>query len=157
MAFTPQGLSRFPNGAIESVIEQASRAKADFEDDDFKIHDLITSRVHNIQLQAQDYEYCGMKEVMVVVGPNSAYTCCSLAFSSKGLIGYFDENYTFEQLWWDPKTIEFFAQHDARRICDIPCLYEQKNKRILDILQMSYDQQITAEASCSDCMHKSFV
>lgn len=157
VAFTPHGEERFPEGALQMAAAQALEAKTTLEDDTFKVNDLINERHNNIIAAAQDYEFCGVKEVMAVVGPDAAYTCCTLAFNELGKIGDVNEDQTFEQLWWNPKTIEWFAAHDAREVCQVPCLYEQKNRRVLEMLDSPQQDVEAAGQACGSCTHRSFV
>ncbi len=153
LAFTPQHLSRFPEGSLGEVALQLGEAKYDFGDK-IQINDLVSERTKNIENQTQDYRYCAVKEVLCVVGGDQqVYTCCTLAFNPKGLIGSIKEQ-SFQQLW--EAKAEWFARHDARKVCKIPCLYEMRNKRALDLLSMS-PEEVASIAGQDQGIHKNFI
>lgn len=156
MSFTPQGLSRIPPEAHESVLDQLAGARSDFEDEHFKVNALFGERVANISAQVQDYEFCAAKEVLCVVGGDQrVYSCCTLAFNPNGLIGSISDR-SFADMWWAPETLEWLARHDAREACKVPCLYEQRNKRALGLMVLPIaDVAVIAKADQS--IHRSFV
>lgn len=156
MAFTPQGLGRVPAEAVPEVIRQTQAARDDFEDDSFRINSLFTERCGNLEARAQDYEFCAAKEVLCVVGGDQrVYSCCSLAFNPLGLIGSI-ANQSFKDLWWSPETLEWFSKHDARKVCRVECLYEQRNKRALALMDQS-PEVVAAQAAVDQSIHRNFV
>lgn len=143
-AFTEQNLDFYTLGAVgnnegktnREIIkisnELAEEAKAKYEDKDFKVFNLFGERINNMETGKQDYDFCVAKEVVVVLtGSQEAYTCCSLAFNSKGLIGSF-KNQRFKDLWFSKENEKFFRNHDPRETCKIQCLYESRNKAFLE-------------------------
>jgi wyosine [tRNA(Phe)-imidazoG37] synthetase (radical SAM superfamily) len=134
MAFTPAGLARITPEARVSVQQQIAEASRSFECDTFKINALFGERCQNLASRAQDYEFCGVKEVLCVVGGDQrVYSCCSLAFNSAGLIGSIADQ-SFAAMWNSDETLRWFGGHDAREQCRVECLYETRNKRILTML-----------------------
>ncbi len=104
------------------------------QDENFKIYNLFEERVRNLTVGKQDYTFCGTKEFLCVVGGDSSvYTCCSLAFNSKGYIGTLKEQ-TFKELWESEAKRKMFDKFDASQICNYMCLYETRNKFINKIL-----------------------
>lgn len=139
-AFTPQHLDRFPEGAIEEASRQAAEAKERLEDDGFQVNNLFDERIGNLSSPTQDYDFCGTKEVLCVVGGDQkVYTCCTLAFNKKGLIGSI-KNQSFKDLWESEEKKRLFACHRADRICNMECLYERRNKRMLELMSMTEDE-----------------
>lgn len=133
MAFTPAGIARIPAEARLSVSAQIEDARR-LEDDSFTVNALFDERCGNLLARSQDYEYCGVKEVLCVVGGDSnVYSCCSLAFNEDGLVGSI-KGRSFRDIWWSPEVVEWFARHDARDVCRVECLYEARNKRILRLI-----------------------
>lgn len=153
LAFTPSSLLRFPPGAVAEAIRQAAQARADFPG--LKVNDLVGERRGNIAGEVQDYEYCAVKEVLCVVGGDQqVYTCCSLAFHPNGLIGSV-KGQSFSKMW-DTDARTLFATHDARKLCKIACLYEARNKRALELIQMT-PRQVAGEAAGDASVHKNFI
>lgn len=152
LALTPHNLARFPAGAIEEAGRQAAKAKIDFEGK-LQVNDLVSERAKNMASPAQDYHYCAVKEILCVVGGDmNVYTCCSLAFSPKGLIGSI-QNQSFSDLWWSQETQAFFAEHDAVKVCNVPCLYEVRNKNALVMLKNG----VLASEVKDDGIHRNFI
>ncbi len=155
LAFTPQNMNRFPPEAIEEASRLARMAAKEFEGR-LQVIDLVSERAKNIVAATQDYSFCGVKEVLCVVGGDQrVYTCCSLAFNPKGLIGSIASQ-SFRDLWWSPETLDFFQGHDACKVCNIPCLYERRNKEILGILEMPSEQLPQAVAKDTS-IHRNFI
>lgn len=144
LTFSPRGLRLFEPGVIDEARAQAVAAARDFggtspagaEDGKsprFRVHDLINERAANLVSMVQDYDYCGMKEFRCVVsGDENVYTCCSLAFNPKGLLGSIRER-SFRALWED--SAGFRRGHNARMICTNECLYETRNKAINEMIE----------------------
>jgi MoaA/NifB/PqqE/SkfB family radical SAM enzyme len=152
VAFTPQNLSRFPEGALELAGKQAQQAKLDFPG--IQVNDLVSERQGNILAEKQDYQYCAAKEVLCVVGGDQkVYHCCSLAFNPLGLIGSIEKQ-SFRKLW--ESSADLFKRHDARTKCPIPCLYESRNKRALELLKMT-PEQISEIASKDKAIHRNYI
>jgi wyosine [tRNA(Phe)-imidazoG37] synthetase (radical SAM superfamily) len=156
LAFTPGGLQRFPEAMLSSVTGQIDQARTDFGCDAFQINALFAERWANVALGAQDYQFCAAKEVICVVGGDQrVYSCCTFAFSPKGLIGSISAQ-SFRDLWWSEETLGWFERHDARRICRVECLYEQRNKRALGLMDL--DAATVARMAASDkAIHRNCV
>lgn len=154
-AFTPAGLGRFPAGALEAAADQAKAAADDFPG--LQVNCLVSERASNLAAPAQDYQFCGAKEVTCVVGGDSqVYTCCTLAFNEAGLIGDI-EGRSFIDLWEAPETRAFFAGHDARQRCRVECLYEKRNRRILGLIDMSEAEVYALRLQMPQPVHKNFI
>lgn len=154
LAFTPMNLARFPAGAVDEAARQADAAARDFAGK-LQVNGLVRERKANMDADVQDYEFCAVKEVICVVGGDQqAYTCCSLAFNELGLIGSIKAQ-SFRSMW-EKETPDFFATHDARRVCRIPCLYEKRNKRALELIAMT-PAQVAREAEADPGTHRNFI
>ncbi len=157
VAFTPEGLSRFPDDALPIAIEQARAAVEDFSRHDFAVHDLISERGQNLLAGAQDYKLCAWKEVGCVIGGDlNIYACCSWAFNPAGLVASF-KGCTFEQAWNGDQAREWRRQHDARRDCPIECLYEQRNKRALEMIDAGATRREQMRAALPEPPHIEFI
>jgi MoaA/NifB/PqqE/SkfB family radical SAM enzyme len=158
-AFTEKYLEYYSLGSVgrgyNDVIKEASvlakEAKSLYEDDKFKVFNLFDERIDNIVEGKQDYDFCMSKEVVCVVGGDSrVYTCCSLAFNPRGLVGDVKEK-SFKDLWFSEENKKFFRRHDPRDICNVMCLYEQRNKNFIESRNAGLD------LSDNPPKHKNFI
>jgi MoaA/NifB/PqqE/SkfB family radical SAM enzyme len=155
LAFTPAHLNRFPAGALEEAGAQAQKAAHDFAGR-LQVNDLVSERANNIAAQVQDYELCAAKEVLCVVGGDQrVYNCCTLAFNPLGLVGSIADR-SFRDLWESDEVRAMFAGHDAREVCKVPCLYERRNKRALDLISMT-PESVAAIAADDPGIHRNFI
>lgn len=155
LAFTPAGGERFPAGALDEAGAQAQRAAADFAGT-LQVVDLVSERASNLAAGAQDYALCAAKEVLCVVGGDQkVYNCCTLAFTYAGLVGSIASR-SFRDLWESEETRAMFAAHDARDVCKVPCLYERRNKRALELVAME-PEAVAAIAAGDPGLHRNFI
>ena len=125
------GVDFYNEGVIKEASELARLTKEELEDEDFKVYNLFTERIGNLQSPDQDYSFCGTKELLCVIGGDqNVYTCCSLAFNKKGLIGSIEKQ-SFKELWDSLGKQRFFDRHDPRTQCKIPCHYQRRNRFML--------------------------
>lgn len=134
-AFTPMGKDRVDEGLLMEARQQARDAVERLNGDGFQVINLLEERIGNVLKPYQDYPFCGAKEVLCVVGADlNAYYCCTLAFNPLGLIGSFADQ-TFEQLWTSEVTEANFKAHNPSSDCRMECLYERRNRNILNFLR----------------------
>lgn len=132
--FHPDGYNYFKKETITQGSILSGMAARDLTDEEFKVYDLFDERVGNCKLGRQDYRFCGTKELLCVVGGDcNVYTCCSLAFNKKGLIGNIEKQ-DFAELWSSAKKEKMFEEFDASQICGYMCLYESRNRFINSLL-----------------------
>ena len=132
--FHPDKLKYFNNKTIK-IGKELSKKAEELNDKNFKVYNLFNERIHNLEIGKQDYKFCGTKELLCVVGGNcDVYTCCSLAFNKKGLIGNL-KNKSFKELWNSEEKKRMFKNFDASKICNYMCLYESRNKYINKLLE----------------------
>lgn len=115
------------HAAVEDAIQASIRAKHDFEDATFKVHNLIPGRWNEVLHPAQDYRRCPTKDLLCVVeGEGKVYTCCTFTGSLSGLYGKFTEHPKgFRGLWEDHA--EWRRGMDASQYCQVTCLYRDRN------------------------------
>lgn len=139
-AFTEKFLDYYSLGKVgQSTSDVIKRASEDaneaiqlYQDENFKVFNLFDERIDNMVEAKQDYDFCMSKEVVCVIGGDSkVYTCCSLAFNPRGLVGDI-KDISFKDLWYSEKNNRFFSKHDPRKICNVMCLYETRNKNFLE-------------------------
>lgn len=153
LAFTPQHMERFGVERMAAVQLGLRLARQEFGER-FQIIDLVTERAQNIAAAVQDYRMCAAKEVICVVGGDmNVYTCCTLAFNPKGLIGSIRMQ-SFKELW-DASGM-WRKRHDARKVCKVPCLYEARNRKALQLLEMA-PADVAAVAAGDAGLHRNFI
>ncbi|MGQ4893409.1 MAG: radical SAM/SPASM domain-containing protein [Candidatus Njordarchaeia archaeon] len=127
-AFTPRGFDYFKE--IYNEARRMAKETEKLNSSSFRVFNLFNDRISDLFIGGQEYEYCPMKELMTYIGADyNVYTCCTLAYNKKGLIGSIKEQ-SFKELWYSEKKKNFFKKHNAKKICDIPCLYRNKNEFI---------------------------
>jgi len=127
-AFTNDGYSYF-DGFREEAWEQARKA-TELTDRHFTVFNLFNERMNDLFEGKQEYMFCPMKELLTYVGADfNVYTCCTLAYNTKGLIGSIKEQ-SFRELWEGPKKRKMFRNHNPRKLCQQQCLYRGKNEFI---------------------------
>jgi MoaA/NifB/PqqE/SkfB family radical SAM enzyme len=134
VAFTPDGMSRWPKENIMRAIDLSEMAKADFDDDNFSVSDLSFERFQNMELQVQDYPFCYWKEIGCVIGADGhVYSCCSLAYNPKGIMGEI-RTQTFREMWYSDRAVLWRQRHQPRFDCPVWCLYETRNRAALKFI-----------------------
>lgn len=129
--FGPDGVDYYLPGQLDIAEEQAGRSIADFDCETFRINDLISERRKNIAADAQNYEPCYTMRLLCVIGGDSkVYSCCSLAFDPRGLLGDLRKN-TLTEVWQADSTRRF----SVRARCNVPCLYESRNRAMIGLVE----------------------
>jgi hypothetical protein len=96
-------------------------------DDKFTVFNLFGDRVKDLFDGKQDYDFCPIKDLMTYIGADyNVYTCCTLAYNHRGLIGSIKDQ-SFRDLWLSKEKTAMFAAHNPRQHCQLPCLYKNKN------------------------------
>lgn len=124
-AFTPMGFEYF-SSFIDDAKRLAKNAEA-LSNDSFTVFNLFGDRVADTFEGTQNYSRCPIKDLLSYIGADyNVYTCCTLAYNDKGLIGSI-ENQSFEDLWMGAEKQKMFAEHNPCVICQHPCMYKNKN------------------------------
>lgn len=132
--FHPDGMDHFKKGVLERAKEEVNHAVVTLEDDSFRVYNRLPERIENMESGSQNYDFCGIKETLCVVGGDcSVFTCCSLAFNKKGLIGNLKDK-GFKELWDSAEKQKLFSKFDPRKRCKYHCLYEKHNGFINEVL-----------------------
>ena len=99
-------------------------------DEKFTVFNLFNDRIRDNFIGVQDYDNCPIKDLQVYVGADyNVYTCCTLAYNQRGLIGSI-KDHTFQSLWMSKKKTEMYKNHNPRVLCQHPCMYYNKNEFI---------------------------
>lgn len=156
LAFTPAHLDRFEREALDRALATVGELAGEHVGSGFEVVGLAAERAGNLAAPRQDYAFCAAKEVLCVVGGDAnVYTCCTLAFNPRGLIGSI-KHQRFRDLWGGDAA-RLFAVHDARKVCEVECLYERRNKRALELLAMSPEALAAARAAAPEPPHVNFI
>lgn len=127
-AFTPFGYEYFSNFKDEAK-ELAIKA-SELTSHEFTVFNLFNDRVRDNFEGVQDYDKCYIKDLLAYIGADyNVYTCCTLAYNQKGLIGSIKDQ-SFNELWNSIEKQSFFNKHNPRLICRNPCMYKNKNEFI---------------------------
>ena len=133
--FGPGGNDYYNPDVLDMAEQQAADAQRDLDDDRFLVVNLIPERRLNQDAPTQDYEPCHTMRLLCVIGGDSAiYTCCTLAFDPRGRIGSLREH-SFKELWAGAVGQKFFESFKVRERCTVQCLYEKRNKAMIEIMQ----------------------
>lgn len=122
--------SRYFEGWKDEAIDLA-RAAQKRSTADFKVFDLFSDRLYDMDKAGEPYPLCPCKDLITYVGADcNVYTCCILAYNKAGLIGSIKDQ-TFKQLWEGRAKHDMFKTFDPLCRCrDHICTYRQKNEFI---------------------------
>ncbi len=136
--------------AVRRAIGASIAAKQDFEDETFKVHNMMPTRGWEIQHPAQDYKRCPTKDVLCVVeGECKVYTCCTFTGSVHGLYGKFTEHPDGFRGLWDSFR-EWRRDFRADQYCQCACLYRDRNLAMNELIDGE-------ETPAVEHLHKEFV
>lgn len=133
--FSDKHLAYFgPDVDLKAAAHASVQAAADFEDENFKVHNQIPRRLWETEHHAQDYERCTTKDLLCVVeGEGKVYTCCTFTGSNKGLMGNFVQHPRgFRGVWED--NAEWRKALNAKEYCKVACLYRERNLAMIDLI-----------------------
>jgi MoaA/NifB/PqqE/SkfB family radical SAM enzyme len=128
-AFTTEGFSYFDD-FFDEARDEVLRTVEDLSDENFTVFNLFNDRVKDLFEGAQNYDFCPMKNLVPYIGADqNVYTCCTLAYNRLGLVGSIKDR-KFSELWNDDNVIEFMKNHNPRKTCRLPCMFDIKNRFI---------------------------
>lgn len=124
--FSPRGF-RYFKSFLEEATELAQRTKEVLGSNSFTVFNLFNNRIKDLFEGAQNYNFCPIKELQVYLGADyNLYTCCTLAYNSKGLIGSI-KNQSLYDLWNSSEKKSLYSNHNPLKVCKHPCMYQDKN------------------------------
>ena len=134
IAYTPRGIDLYKDTWTE-IGEISQRAKH-FEDKTFKVFNLATAHLENLDLRQKGYSFCGYQHFTAVIGADQiVYPCCTLKYNSVTGFGNLKEN-TFKELWHGDKRKEWLAFDHMNKVCNKnPCWMDKKNEFISYLIQ----------------------
>ena len=97
-----------------STIERRIQSAKDcYNDDDFKIIDLFTHRLDDLDKGSPKHKFCGYQHFTVYIGGNQkVYRCCTTSYTKHGEIGDL-KNMSFFQ-WFQEHSYGVYKDFDAR-------------------------------------------
>jgi MoaA/NifB/PqqE/SkfB family radical SAM enzyme len=127
--FTPEGYA-YHTPHLDLAIKASQGAVDKFSYGDFTVFNNFKDRIRDLFEGFQDYDFCPMKDFMTYVGADlNVYTCCTLAYNERGLIGQI-RNRSLGELWKSKDKERFFTRHNPKVDCRHPCMYLAKNEFI---------------------------
>jgi len=126
--FTPMKYEYFKNFFEEA--KDLSEKAEELSDNNFTVFNLFGDRVKDTFENTQNYNFCPIKELLTYIGADyNVYTCCTLAYNQKGLIGSIKDQ-SFMKLWNSDEKQNMFKNHNPIKVCQHPCMYKNKNEFI---------------------------
>ena len=143
--YSDEGMARFDGLDVGRIVEASRVAEQIGADAGVEVHNLLPTRLQETERKTQDYPRCFAKDMLCVVeGSGRVYTCCTFTGSDKGIQGnYLQHPLGFRGVWQDADG--FRRGLDPRTYCQVACLYEQRNRRMAEIV------------NGGDMLHKEFV
>lgn len=103
----------------------------------FRVFNLFTDRVQDLQDEAPNYVYCGYSKLTTYLGADcSIYTCCNNAYNPRGYLGSFASR-SFRRAW--------FSEELQRRLWGLDatgcerCMYNNRNRTINYLMNSNPD------------------
>ena len=122
----------FHDDIFDSVRDMVDRIKSDLTSPSFEIHDAY----HRMDLEFEkDYSWCPYLQILPVIGADlNVYSCQDKAYNlACGKLGSIRDQ-RFKDFWFSDKNN--FFQIDPSRDCGHHCVGHQKNRLVLDYLNV---------------------
>lgn len=112
----------------DGVSRVISELQQEFKNQSFKIIDLFSDRVEDLEQGSPDYSFCGFQQASTYIGADyNVYRCCILAYSNRGILGSL-RNQSFMNLWDSVEKRSKIRDFDAKQ-CP-RCMFNAKNQLI---------------------------
>jgi hypothetical protein len=152
--WTPRGFSEYHALFKQSVIDQVKRAKAELEDDKFKVYDNYEGHFNLGGVEERKYDRCFMIEVQPVIAADcGVYTCQDKAYSRAGFLGSI-KDISFKELWFSQEMQKRIREFEVRKNC---CHHCSKDLRNINIQQMIQDLDNLDKYKPASERHKNFI
>jgi MoaA/NifB/PqqE/SkfB family radical SAM enzyme len=128
---TPRWISNFEEyhkPIIESVLEQIAKARQDFQDKTFNVHDTYEGDFSGASVSERSYNRCYVMQTIPVIAANcKVYFCHDKAYASDGILGSIKDK-SFKELWFSKEATEIFKKFNPKEKCNHHCANDSKNK-----------------------------
>jgi MoaA/NifB/PqqE/SkfB family radical SAM enzyme len=123
---------------FQQAKEQIERAIDEFRSDQFEIFD---SYYDQLQTFTKEYDWCPYLQIHPVVGADmNVYSCQDKAYNIDEGKLFSIQNNRFKTAWFENKS-QFFKVSPPRH-CAHHCIVNEKNKMILDYLNLDQDHKV---------------
>lgn len=124
--------NRYHEALFQTVQKQITRAKSDFESDNFEIFNSYHFSENEFD---KTYGWCPFLQVLPVIGADlNVYPCHDKAYNlENGLMGSIKE-VSFKEFWMNDK--EKFFKINPSKVCNNRCVPDEKNKMLIDYLNV---------------------
>ncbi len=129
--------NEYHQAIIDTVKQEIIKAKDAFEDEEFEIFDSY----HLLEKKFdKDYTWCPYSQILPIIGADlNIYPCQDKAYNlENGLVGSIKEK-SFKEFWFNDK--EKFFKINPSCHCNNHCVANEKNKMILEYLNIDKDHQ----------------
>ena len=112
----------------ESAIDQIHRAKAELENETFRIINKYEGDFESALVFHRCYNRCYINRIFTVIAADSkVYFCHDKAYVKEGVVGDL-RNQSFKDLWFSEETIKRFQEFDPQIECNHHCVYDDRNE-----------------------------
>lgn len=126
--------NEYHSGIFKIVRRQIARARKNCLNTKFEIFDAYHTQLESF---VKPYDWCPYLQILPVIGADlNIYPCQDKAYNLQdGLIGSI-KKMSFKKFWFSNKN-KFFKVNPSR-VCNHHCVANEKNKMILDYLNVNY-------------------
>lgn len=116
------------DGWADRAAELCARAKDEFEDENFKVHNNFLARLEDLSDDGRPtYSRCRYQELVAYVGGDQKlYRCCDTAYNPIGMLGDL-RTQRFRDLWAELGANGAFADFAADEQCEF-CMFNARNQ-----------------------------
>ena len=112
----------------QSVIEQIHRAKAELENERFRIIDKYEGDFDSALVFHRCYDKCYINKIFTVIAADSkVYFCHDKAYVKDGVVGDLSKQ-SFKDLWFSEETNKIYQKFNPQMECNHHCVYDDRNE-----------------------------
>lgn len=134
------------DGWAQEAAALCARAKADFEDESFHVHDNFVARLSDLSDDGRPtYARCRYQEFVAYIGGDQQlYRCCDTAYNPLGQLGDL-RNTRFRDLWAELTERGAFESFRADESCEF-CMFNARNQLAQSFVDGDLAELPTGEA-----------
>lgn len=112
----------------QNAIEQIYRAKAELEDEKFKVINKYEGDFDSALLFHRCYDKCYINRIFTVIAADSkVYFCHDKAYVKAGVVGDLKKQ-SFKELWFSEETRKRYQEFNPQKECNHHCVYDDRNE-----------------------------